>query len=215
TGTPNLTTAATPASTPGTFPITAAIGTLTSANYSFTFANGTLTIAKATLTVTAADASRGYGDPNPTFTANYSGFKNSETLATSGVTGTPNLTTAAPPASTPGTFPITAAIGTLTSANYSFTFASGTLTITKSTLTVTADNTSRGYGDPNPTFTASYAGFKNGETLATSGVTGAPSLTTAATPASARGGVAKSAAIGTRASANDRLTIETGKRTVT
>src|SRR5204862_450467 len=112
TGVPSLTSAATPASTPGTFPITAAIGTLGSANYSFTFASGTLTITKATLTVTATDASRGYGDANPTFTANYAGFKNGETLATSGVTGSPSLTTAATPASTPGTFPITAAIGT-------------------------------------------------------------------------------------------------------
>src|SRR5207244_9500245 len=104
-------------------------GTLTSANYSFTFADGTLTISKATLTVTADNASRGYGDPNPTFTASYAGFKNGETLATSGVTGSPNLTTSATPTSTPGTSPVSAVIGTLASANYSFTFANGTLTI--------------------------------------------------------------------------------------
>src|SRR5439155_2461988 len=54
-------------------------------------------------------------------------------------------------------------------------------TVNKAILTVTADNQSRLYGDANSTFTASYSGFKNGETLATSGVTGAPSLTTSAT----------------------------------
>src|SRR5439155_4544078 len=119
---------------PGTFAITAALGTLASTNYSFTFANGTLTVNKATLTVTADSTSRGYGDANPAFAASYSGFQNGETLATSGVTGSPSLTTTATPTSAPGTFAITAAIGTLASANYSFTFANGTLTVTKATL---------------------------------------------------------------------------------
>src|SRR5213079_3593675 len=213
TGAPSLATAATPASTPGAFPITAAIGTLASANYSFTFASGTLTVTKATLTVTADNTSRGYGDPNPTFTASYAGFKNSDTFA-SGVTGAPSLATAATPASTPGAFPITAAIGTLASANYSFTFAAGTLTVTKATLTVTADNTSRGYGDPNPTFAASYAGFKNSDTFASS-VTGAPSLATAATPASTPGTFPITAAIGTLASVNYSFTFASGTLTVT
>jgi hypothetical protein len=39
-------------------------------------------------------------------------------------------------------------------------------------LTVTADNASRAFGAANPTFTASYSGFKNGQTFATSGVSG-------------------------------------------
>ena len=48
--------------------------------------------------------------------------------------------------------------------------------VTQAVLTVTADDISRVYGDANPTLTASFTGFKNGETLATSGVTGAPDL---------------------------------------
>src|SRR5439155_910004 len=137
-------------------------------------------ITKATLTVTADDKNRTYGDANPTFTASYSGFKNSETLATSGVTGSPSLTTTATATSSVAGSPytITAAIGTLAAGNYSFTFVSGNLTITKATLTVTADEKNRPYGDANPTFSASYSGFKNSETLATSGVTGSPSVTT-------------------------------------
>jgi hypothetical protein len=51
TGSPSLTSAATQASAPGTYPIVAALGTLASDNYSFpTFTNGTLTVTIATVT---------------------------------------------------------------------------------------------------------------------------------------------------------------------
>src|SRR5205814_871403 len=159
-------------------------------NYSFSFANGQLTVTKASLTVTADNKSRVYGDANPSFTASYSGFKNGETLATSGVTGSPSLaTTATATSSVAGSpYTITAAVGTLAAGNYSFTFVNGSLTVTPATLTVTADNKSRVYGDANPAFTASYSGFKNSETLATSGVTGSPSLATTATATSSVAG---------------------------
>ena len=84
-----------------------------------------------------------------------------------------------------GSYPITATVGTLASTNYTFTFVNGSLSVTAAALTVTADDRARGYGDANPALTVSYTGFKNGETLATSGVTGAPSLTTTATGSSA------------------------------
>src|SRR5206468_1140188 len=177
-------------------------GTLTGANYSFTFVNGALSVTAATLTVTADSKSRGYGDANPALTASYSGFKNGETLATSGVTGSPSLTTLATNTSAAGSYAISADLGTLTSANYSFTFVNGTLTVKTATLTVTADSKSRGYGDANPALTASYSGFKNGETLATSEVTGSPSLTTTATGTSAVGSYAITAAVGMLASNN-------------
>src|SRR5262249_57972278 len=109
-------------------------------NYTFAhFVAGNLVITKATLTVSANDASRDYGDPNPTFTASYSGFKNGETLATSSVTGTPSLTTSAVATNAvPGPYPIAATLGTLAAGNYSFTFVNGSLTITSGTLTLTA-----------------------------------------------------------------------------
>src|SRR5207248_197625 len=155
-------------------------------NYTLAYVGANLTIGRATLTVIADDKSREYGDANPAFTATITGFKNGETLATSGVTGAPSLTTTAvatsPVAGSPYT--ITAAQGTLASANYAFTFVDGKLTVTKALLTATADDKSREYGDANPTFTASYSGFKNGETLATSGVTGSPSFTTGAVASS-------------------------------
>src|SRR4029453_19292403 len=116
------------------------------------------------------------------------GFKNSEVLATSGVSGSPSLTTTATATSSVGTYDINAAPGGLTSGNYSFAFINGLLTVTKAQLTVTADSKARIYGDANPTFTASYSGFKNGQTLSTSGVTGSPSLTTTASATSSVAG---------------------------
>ncbi len=54
-GTASLTTTATASSAPGTYPITAGLGTLSAANYTFsTFVNGTLTITQATPTITWA-----------------------------------------------------------------------------------------------------------------------------------------------------------------
>ena len=88
----------------------------------------------------------------------------------SGVT----LATATGAAATGGRTPITASGGT--AANYAITDVSGTLTVSPAPLTVTANNQTRAYGAADPTFTASYSGFQYGQTLATSGVSGAPSL---------------------------------------
>ncbi len=62
-GTASLTTTATTSSAPGTYPITAALGTLSALNYTFsTFVNGTLTITRATPTITwATPAAITYG----------------------------------------------------------------------------------------------------------------------------------------------------------
>src|SRR5439155_23072467 len=70
---------------------------------------------------------------NPTLTASYSGFKNLETLATSGATGSPSLTTTAITTSPVGGYAITVSLGTLAADNYSFTFVNGTLKILYST----------------------------------------------------------------------------------
>jgi hypothetical protein len=51
TGAASLTTTATTASPAGTYPITAAAGTLAASNYTFTFVNGALTIGQATPTI--------------------------------------------------------------------------------------------------------------------------------------------------------------------
>src|SRR5439155_17581681 len=168
------------------YAITCSIGALAAGNYDFpTFIAGQLTITKAHLTVTANNASREYGDANPSFLATLSGFKNGETLATSGVTGSASCSSPATPSSAVSGNPyaITCSIGTLAAGNYDFpTLVAGQLTITKAHLTVTAPSASREYGDANPSFLATLSGFKNGETLATSGVTGSASCSSPATP---------------------------------
>ena len=130
TGSPSLTTTATAASPVGTYTITAAVGTLSAANYSFTFVNGSLTVTAAPLTITANNASRAYDTANPAFTAAYSGFVNGDTSAS--LTTQPTLTTTAVLLSAAGTYPITPA-GAV-DANYSITYVNGTLTIGKTTL---------------------------------------------------------------------------------
>src|SRR5439155_771400 len=120
TGAPSLTTTATATSPVGAYTITETAGTLAAGNYSFSFVNGTLTVNKAVLTVTADSTNRVYGASNPTFTASYSGFQNAETLATSGVTGVPSLTTTATATSPVGAYTITAAAGTLAAGNYRY-----------------------------------------------------------------------------------------------
>ncbi len=96
-----------------------------------------ITVTKAPLTVTASNASRAFDGANPTFGDNITGFVDGQTLATSGVTGSPSLTTTAAASSQPGTYPITASAGTLSATNYDLTFANGTLTVNPSpTVTV-------------------------------------------------------------------------------
>jgi hypothetical protein len=132
-------------------------------NYHILYSNGTLAVGKASVLVKANNATRLYGSANPAFTATYTGFVNGETLATSGIGGSPSLTTTATAASLIGPYPINAAIGSLSSNNYTFTFAGGTLTITQAPLTVKADDKVIFVGDPLPTLTGTIAVLKNGD----------------------------------------------------
>jgi hypothetical protein len=98
-------------------------------------ASHSIVVYAAVLTVTANNASRIYGTANPTFTANFSGFVNGDTLSV--LSGAPSLTTTATPTSAPGSYTITSAAGTLAASNYTFSFANGTLTVTAATQTIT------------------------------------------------------------------------------
>jgi hypothetical protein len=129
TGNPVLDTAATTNSPVGTYAITIGQGTLGATNYVFSLTNGVLAIGQAMLAVNANNQSRAYGASNPLLTASYAGFVNGETLATSGITGSPNLATVANAASPAGGYPITVTDGTLNAANYIFSFVNGTLTV--------------------------------------------------------------------------------------
>ncbi len=213
TGAAKLSTTATAGSPAGSYPITAAVGTLTAANYSFTFVSGTLTVTKAVLKVTANSLSKVYGAALPALTDTITGFVNADTLATA-VKGAATLTTTGTAKSAVGSYPITAAVGTLTAANYSFTFVSGTLTVTKAALKVTANSLSKVYGAALPALTDTITGFVNADTLATA-VKGAATLTTTGTANSAVGSYPITAAVGTLTAANYSFTFVSGTLTVT
>ena len=57
----------------------------------------------------------------------------------------------------------------------------GDITAGTKTVTITPNDTSRAYGDTNPTFTVTFVGLALGETLATSDITGASSVTASST----------------------------------
>jgi filamentous hemagglutinin family protein len=204
TGTGSATTTAIATTGAGTATITAGVGTLSATNYDFTnLVNGTLTINKAHLTVTADNATKTYGDANPSFTTTVSGFVNGQNLGSSGVTGAGSATSTATTTTGAGTATITAGAGTLAAANYDFTnLVDGTLTINKAHLTVTANATSKIYGDANPSLTTTVSGFVNSETLATSGVTGSASVTTTATTTTGVGTATITAGTGNLSAAN-------------
>jgi len=157
---PNLvfTTAATTASSVGAYAVN--VSGASNPNYLVTLGDvGALTIEKATLTINANNATRVYGDANPTFSiASITGWRNGDTLASA-----PNLalTSAATRTSNVGSYAITP---TGEATNYTLVAGTGALTITKAPVAVRLDAVTRYYGDSDPAFTVIYDGLKNGET---------------------------------------------------
>ena len=123
-------------------------------NYTINYVTGKLTvIPEGTIIITADDKTITYGDAIPQLTYKVSGAT---------LNGTPEITCEATSESPVGTYPIIIKRGSVT--NYNDTYVSGTLTIVKAPLTISAGNYSKRQGEVNPTFKATYKGFKNGET---------------------------------------------------
>jgi hypothetical protein len=98
--------------------------------------------------------------------------------------------------------------------DYSADSATKTITIDTAVLTVTADDQSRQYPDPDPAFTVTYSGFENGD--AASDLTGAPACSTTATRlGSGPATYPITCTLGTLASANYSFTFAPGELTVT
>src|SRR5207253_1712193 len=91
-------------------------------------------------------------------------------------------------------------------------YVNGSVTVNAAVVTVTANNASRAYGVANPTFTASYSGFVNGDTAAV--VSGSPSLTTPATASSPAGSYTITAAQGTLSATSYTFAFVNGTLTV-
>jgi uncharacterized repeat protein (TIGR03803 family) len=151
-------------------------------NYSFSLVDGTLGVTKAPLTATADAKTKIYGSANPAFTITYSGFK-----------GTDNATVIDTPPSPSSSATTNSPVGSYTIGltggsdnNYALTLVNGTLTVTKATLTATADNKTKIYGDSNPVFTITYSGFKGTDNASV--IDSPPTSSTTATTTSSVGG---------------------------
>jgi hypothetical protein len=131
-------------------------GTLANGNYAIAFSANNFGITKRPITVTAgAGQNKVYGsvDPALTYAVTTGNLVAADTLGgTLSRAGGENA----------GAYAINQ--GTLANANYAITYAGNNFSITPAPLTVTADNKTRLEGNPNPAFTASFAGFVLGET---------------------------------------------------
>jgi len=146
---------------------------------------GVLQPCNRNLVITASDATMTYGGAPPTITPSYAGFVNGDTPTS--LTTQPTCTSTAPSTIAPGTYPGATVCSGAVSSHYNITYQNGTLTVNRAPLTVTAMNQSITYGDPIPAPTYSISGFVNGETLATSGLTGSATCSTTATLTSPSG----------------------------
>ena len=146
-------------------------------------ATATLTVTSQTipLTITANNATRAYGAANPAFSVTASGFVSGDTLAV--LNGTLTCTTTASPSAPVGTYPISCS--GLSSPKYAITFVPGTLSVTPAPLTITANNLTKAFDQPNPVLTWVATGFVNGEN--TNVLTTLPTCTTTATTTSPAG----------------------------
>jgi len=153
-----------------------------SANYGEASASTPLVIKKASLTASVNNATRRYGEENPAFSFSYKGFVNGETETVLAVK--PSASCNATAKSIVGTYDIVTT-GNGSDENYDISYTSGTLTIEKALLTATVEQTTRRYGEENPTFALIYKGFANNETESV--LTSPPSATCNASPVSPAG----------------------------
>jgi hypothetical protein len=179
-------------------------------NYHISYVSGLVTIGPAPLTITASGGTMTYGGSRPTITPSFSGFVNGQGASVLGAGLT--CTTVATATSPVGTYASTCSGAT--DANYAISYVSGVVTVVPANLTVTANNLTKAFGTANPPLTTTITGFVNGQTLATSGVTGQPLCTTTATTSSAGGTYPITCSLGTLAAANYTFTFVAGTLTV-
>ena len=137
----------------GTYDVLAAFDG--NANYQPASASTTITISALTLTVTADDKSMNFGDADPAFTFQYSGFFGTDDASV--LTQEPACDVVDPHTAV-NDYPIVCSSGM--DDNYSFIYVDGTLSVGSSILTVTADNKMIQVGAADPIFTFQYSGFK-------------------------------------------------------
>jgi alpha-tubulin suppressor-like RCC1 family protein len=179
-------------------------------NYTISYVSGSVHVSAAPLTITASSSSITYGSAAPAVHSNVTGLVNGQTASVlgSGLV----CTTAAGPSSPVGTYASTCS-GAV-DANYAISYASGTVTVAPAALTVTATSVTKMFGLAVPTLSATITGFVDGQTLATSGVTGAPVCTTTATASSPDGTYPITCQVGTLHASNYTFNFVAGTLTV-
>ncbi len=215
--------------TSGITPSSAVFGSGLASNYNITYANGTLTINTRPLTITSGNASFIYGDNPPTVTSftapsgsagSGSGLVNGNSV--SSVTDTVNASATTNAGTyTSGITPSSAVFGSGLAGNYNITYANGTLTINTRPVTITASDTSRVYGDSNPSvtsFTASTgsagsgSGLVNGNSV--SSVTGTYNATVTTNAGNTSTITPSSAVFGSGLASNYNITYANGTLTI-
>jgi CSLREA domain-containing protein len=223
------------ASVPGTFSYTPGSGTVLgigpnqtlsatftptdTADYNSVTTSVTITVNKAAPSVSVSDAGGTYSGSAFPATATVNGGPSLEgvspTLAYYAGTYTDpsqlaGLTPLGGAPTAAGSYTVLAAFAG--SADYSAGSALANFSVGQATLTVTADDATRVYGQANPAFTDTISGFVNGDTSAV--VSGSASLTTTATTTSPPGTYPIVAAPGTLSAVNYTFAFVNGTLTV-
>ena len=107
-----------------------------------------------------------------------------------------------------------AATGSAGISNYSITYNTANLTINKATLTVSADNQTKTYGDVNPALTYTISGYVNNQNFGNAGITGTASTSTTARQGSDVGTYTISTVANNLAAANYDFSYADGTLTV-
>ena len=168
TGVPAVSTVATSTSPVGTYAITIGPGSLVATNYNFSFTNGVLTVTNVPVVVTW---------PVPTNIVYGTVLGTNQNDATASVPGTFSYNPTNGVVLPAGTNALHV-VFTPTDTNYVAVNASVPLIVLPAPLTVTANDASRQFGQPNPVFSGSITGIQNGDnitaTYATTAATNSP-----------------------------------------
>ena len=161
----------------------AAGGSFTASNYNIGYVNGTLNVTQAPITLLAGNLTRVYGDANPstdTVTLTSGTLYNGNAVGNATVATTAISSTAA--GQTVNLTPSAVVFTNGSASNYNITYANGSLSINQANLTITANNTSKIYGQTlgftGTEFTSTA--LKNSETLTSANLTSAGATATAA-----------------------------------
>ena len=167
----------------------------------------TINVNRASLTVTTSNASRCYGDPNPTFNVSVVGVVNNDNITAVATT----LATAASPVAS---YAITPTLSDPNNrlGNYVVTINPGSLSVTKRTLIVTASPIDIGHGGTLPVFSYGITGFVNGDLPTV--VSGTPGYSTTVTTTSPAGVYPITPTLNTLTASNYTFSFTSGTVTV-